>query len=59
MSVGSLAYGIILFAGAWLGHEEIPVLGFSGLAAFFLFFTHRSNLKRLLNGTEARMGDLI
>ena len=59
MSVGSLAYGIVLFAGAWLGHEGIPVLGFSGLAALFLFFTHRSNLKRLLNGTEARMGDPI
>lgn len=39
-------------ASLWLNNQ--PLLVFSALLAFFLLFTHRVNMRKLLNGTEYR-----
>ncbi len=56
VSVGSIA---AVFSGGYF----IPILGmapwysfFAALCACLVIYTHRENLKRLLSGTEARIG---
>ncbi len=57
MSLGSLAIGMTLPISAW--YYELPEPVFYGflVAGLFLFWTHRSNIGRILSGTERRIGD--
>ncbi len=41
-----------------LSKQEAPVLSFSFLVAFLIIYKHRSNIKRLLEGTEPRVKGL-
>jgi acyl phosphate:glycerol-3-phosphate acyltransferase len=56
MSVGSLAMGVLFPIVVWWRGEPEPLLYFSIAAGLLLFFTHRSNIKRLLDGEERKLG---
>ena len=62
VSLGSVlaasALPFVIYAlQAFYGRPTSPVLlGFSIFVAILIVFTHRSNIKRLLNGTENRFG---
>jgi glycerol-3-phosphate acyltransferase PlsY len=58
MSVGSVAFGLSLPIFSWIRHEAWnSVFWFALFAGLFLLFTHRSNLVRLSQGREAKLGD--
>ncbi len=52
VAVGSLAFGLALPVVAFLTHQEPAVQWFALLGGPFLFFTHRSNLRKMRAGTE-------
>jgi len=52
VAIGSLAFGAMLPVGAWVMDYPEPVKYFALGGGLFLFFTHRSNLQRLLSGKE-------
>jgi acyl phosphate:glycerol-3-phosphate acyltransferase len=56
VSLASIVAAIALPISAWLlGNVADPILlGFSGLIAALIIFRHRSNIVRLLQGSEAR-----
>ena len=57
VGLASIGGGIIaaLFAGLWYPGDFLSPLGiFTLLSAGLLIFTHRSNIQRLLNGSEHR-----
>ena len=54
VSLASIAFGVSLPISAWCLHEDRLVVVFLMLFAFLVIYRHRSNIKRLLNGTEAR-----
>ena len=56
MSLGSLVLGLGLPIASALRGDPVEVLGFSAGAGLFLFWTHRSNIRRLLAGEENRLG---
>ena len=63
MSIGSLAFGLalpvslpLLSSEARLGGEQETVLFFGLVAGGLTFWTHRSNITRLLKGEENSMG---
>ncbi|MDH3420695.1 MAG: glycerol-3-phosphate 1-O-acyltransferase PlsY [Gammaproteobacteria bacterium] len=49
-------------AAAWVGAmrfpEDVGLLGFTTAVALLIVFTHRSNIRRMRDGTEVRMGML-
>ncbi len=56
VSLGSVAGGLVL-AGIALGlRGPDPVAAAAALSAALVVFRHRSNLRRILGGTERRMG---
>ncbi|NQU48468.1 MAG: glycerol-3-phosphate 1-O-acyltransferase PlsY [Planctomycetes bacterium] len=56
MSVGSLAMGVLFPIIVWWRGESESLLYFSIVAGVLLFFTHRANIKRLLDGEERKLG---
>jgi glycerol-3-phosphate acyltransferase PlsY len=60
VSIASLILGVALVPLVYAEHRgepEGPLLtGFAALAAIFVFWTHRANLRRLLRGEERRLG---
>jgi glycerol-3-phosphate acyltransferase PlsY len=55
VGLASIGAGIVaaLFAGLWLPGGFLSPLGvFTVIASVLVIFTHRSNIRRLLNGTE-------
>ena len=53
VGLSTVLAGFSLMPGSlWLNNH--PLLVFSALLAFFLLFTHRVNMRKLLNGTEYR-----
>jgi glycerol-3-phosphate acyltransferase PlsY len=62
MSVASLAAALTLPLASWLGRPRpdgsvsIELVLFTAVIALFIFFTHRSNIGRLLRGEEPRLG---
>lgn len=54
VSLASILFGISLPASAFFLGESIWVLCFCGLIALLLVVRHKSNIARLLNGTENR-----
>jgi glycerol-3-phosphate acyltransferase PlsY len=57
VSLGSIMASIMFpIAVIWIGGTEaIPEMAFSILVATFIIVSHRSNIKRLLNGTENKV----
>ncbi|MCH2101762.1 MAG: glycerol-3-phosphate 1-O-acyltransferase PlsY [Planctomycetes bacterium] len=55
MSLGSLAFGVGLPLASYLFEDRESVFGFTVGAGLFLFWTHRSNIRRLLAGEESRL----
>lgn len=56
MASGSIAFGLALPLAAWWlqAADSVVVLALAG--GLFLNFTHRSNIQRMLAGTERRIG---
>ena len=53
VSVGSMVGGLLLpFYAALCGQSDWRLMVFFGLISLLLFYTHRSNIGRLLHGTE-------
>lgn len=53
VSVGSMVGGLLLpFYAALCGDSDPRLMVFLGIIALLLFYTHRSNIGRLLSGTE-------
>ena len=48
-----LAAVMMVPAFAWLG-ADVPTMGFALLLAAFIAFMHRSNIRKMLNGSEHR-----
>jgi glycerol-3-phosphate acyltransferase PlsY len=57
MSLGSIIFGLSLPWAAFFLQVPMPVFYLSLFAGLCLLFTHRSNLARLKQGTESRIGD--
>jgi glycerol-3-phosphate acyltransferase PlsY len=56
VSLGSVAGALALVLLAWLLGGPAPVVGSALVAAGLIVLRHRSNLKRILGGTERRAG---
>jgi acyl phosphate:glycerol-3-phosphate acyltransferase len=56
MALGSLGLGLGLPIVSWLRDDPATTVGFTVGAGLFLFWTHRSNIVRLLSGQENRLG---
>ena len=54
VSLASLIFGISLPISSYLLHESSWVIGFCALIACLLIVRHKSNILRLMNGTENR-----
>ena len=52
VSISSMGAALTLPLWAWIFHYPSLLVYFSTLLALFIVFTHRSNLRRLLAGTE-------
>ena len=53
VSVGSMVGGLLLpFYSALVGNSDPRLMVFMALISLLLFYTHRSNIGRLLHGTE-------
>lgn len=57
MSLASMTAALVFpVAAAWFKPEDRPLLVASLVIAAFIVYTHRSNIGRLLAGTEPRLG---
>ncbi|MFQ5530613.1 MAG: glycerol-3-phosphate acyltransferase, partial [Gemmatimonadota bacterium] len=56
VSVGSLAAATAVPPLAWLMDQPAHTIAFCVLVAGFVWWTHRANVRRLLDGTENRFG---
>jgi len=55
VSAGSLAGAVVLPLSSWLLREHPSFSVFATLAGLLIVYTHRANIKRLLNGTENKI----
>ena len=55
VSVASISAGFVLFLYTTFIQGDLALSVFSGVAFLAVWFSHRSNIKRLLNGTENRV----
>jgi len=53
VGLSTVMAGFSLIPAAWAMNNQ-TLMVFSAILAFFLLFTHRANMRRLLNGTENR-----
>jgi glycerol-3-phosphate acyltransferase PlsY len=51
-SAGSLAAAAVLPFGIWLASHSVPLTGCAVIMAIGIFFRHKDNIKRLIDGTE-------
>lgn len=57
VSVASMIAALVFPAAAWLLRPDDSLLVVTGLAVgAFVIYTHRSNIRRLMDGTEPRFG---
>ena len=57
VSLASMAAAIVFPLAVWLLTPERTTLAYTGIGiAVFIVFSHRSNVRRLLRGTEPRFG---
>lgn len=55
-SLASMLAGVALTLAAWFLHQPPLLMGVSLLVAVFIIIRHRTNIARLLAGTESKMG---
>jgi len=56
VSLGSLVFAAFLPFFIWWMHQPTEILWVSLLITLFAFFSHRSNIAKLLNGKENKLG---
>ncbi|MDH3298363.1 MAG: glycerol-3-phosphate 1-O-acyltransferase PlsY [Gemmatimonadota bacterium] len=56
VSAGSLAAATIVPPVAWLMDQPSHIIAFCVAVAAFVWWTHRANVRRLIDGTENRFG---
>lgn len=56
VSVASMLAAVSLPLTAWLYNRSALIVWITGVIALFVIIRHRENIRRLLNGTENRMG---
>lgn len=56
ISAGSISLGISLFVANLLMSEHREYIILSGALAVLIIYTHRANIRRLIKGTEQRVG---
>lgn len=55
VSLGSIVAAACVPLFAWLFNQPCEYIGFSVLAAVFVIYRHKTNIGRLLNGTESKI----
>ena len=55
VSIASILAALLLPLLAWILGYSLLYITFSVVLAFFIIFTHRSNIKRILSGTEKKL----
>jgi len=55
-SVASIVAAIALVVSVWPTQNSLPLRIFATAIGLFVIFKHRSNIRRLLDGTESRLG---
>jgi glycerol-3-phosphate acyltransferase PlsY len=57
--IGAIAQALLFFVapGQWLAGEPLPYRIFGIVVALFIVVRHRSNIQRILAGTEPRFGE--
>ena len=56
VSLGSIIAAIVLPFGVWLGGGSVPMISLMAFLGGMAIYKHRSNIKRLMAGTESRIG---
>ena len=56
VSLGSVIAAIVLPFGVWLGGGSVPMISLMAFLGGMAIYKHRSNIKRLMAGTEPRIG---
>jgi len=56
VSIGSLSSSAALPISVWLMTHSLPFALAAGIAALFIFFRHSGNIRRILAGTEPKLG---
>jgi acyl phosphate:glycerol-3-phosphate acyltransferase len=56
VSLASIAASAALPLAAWLTGESTTLVGITGAMTALAIYKHKANIKRLLNGTENRIG---
>lgn len=56
VSLGSISAAAVLPVAAWITQAPRPIFWLATLLGFLAIWKHRSNLQRLLAGTERRLG---
>jgi len=59
VSLGSIVGAIVLSATMWLGEQSIILKIFTTLLAIFVIYKHKENIKRIINGTEKKIGEKV
>lgn len=52
VSLGSICAAAALPISAWLANADAPMLSMCVFSALLVIFMHRSNIRRLISGTE-------
>jgi glycerol-3-phosphate acyltransferase PlsY len=56
VSLGSIIAAIVLPFGVWLGGGSVRMISLMAFLGGMAIYKHRSNIKRLMAGTESRIG---
>jgi glycerol-3-phosphate acyltransferase PlsY len=56
VSLGSIAASFTLPFASWITHKSPTIIAVTGAMGVLAIYKHRANIKRLLNGTETRIG---
>jgi len=55
VSLASICASFTLPFAAWITHESVTMIAITAALAVLAIYKHKSNIKRLLNGTESRL----
>jgi glycerol-3-phosphate acyltransferase PlsY len=53
--LASICAAVTLPFAAWLTHESVTMVAITTALAVLAIYKHKTNIKRLLNGTESRL----
>jgi glycerol-3-phosphate acyltransferase PlsY len=59
VSLSSIAGAIAVSGFMLLTHQPLPYILFGLLGALYVILRHRSNIQRLLSGTEPQLGQIV